>query len=149
MSQKQLRNRKDWIKKLDKLLKEVVFARDKYCVRCGKTDKLAPSHIYPKGRYTRLRHDSDNVLTLCYGCHICWWHRNPIEAAEWFKEKYPDRYKKLKLRSQISWKGMSDYASWELLLKQELKKIYLARHKESMTDNELYRKIAAKAEKFY
>lgn len=29
-------------------------------------------------------------------CHLNWWHKNPIEAAEWFKETYPDRYLKLK-----------------------------------------------------
>jgi hypothetical protein len=27
-------------------------------------------------------------------------HKNPIEAYEWFKEKYPERYKKLKAMAQ-------------------------------------------------
>jgi hypothetical protein len=42
--------------------------------------------------------------------------------TEWFKNKYPERYKKLELRSQVNWKGASDYAGWELLLKEELKR---------------------------
>lgn len=38
-----------------------------------------------------------NIITLCwFKCHLNWWHKNPIEAAEWFKQKYPDRYKRLK-----------------------------------------------------
>jgi hypothetical protein len=37
-----------------------------------------------------------NIKTLCWNCHLNWWHKNPIEAVDWFKEKYPDRYAELK-----------------------------------------------------
>ena len=120
---KEKRSRRQWVKHLDQLAFQVVKLRDVRCQRCGKTEGLAPSHCYPKGKYTRLRHDTDNILLLCFACHICWWHRNPIEASEWFNNKFPDRAKKLKLRSQISFKGASDYQGWELLLNQELLKI--------------------------
>jgi len=120
----QRKTRRQWVEELDVLAREVVYLRDgKCCVRCGRTAQLAPSHVYPKGKYTRLRHDTDNILTLCFACHICWWHKNPIEASQWFGDKYPDRAKKLKLRSQISWKGPSDYQGWKLLLKNELKNL--------------------------
>lgn len=29
---------------------------------------------------------------LCYHCHINWWHKNPMEAAKWFEETFPDRW---------------------------------------------------------
>ena len=116
-------SRKFWIKKLDDLARKVIKARDKVCVRCGKILNLQVAHIFPKGKYTRLRWDSDNLLLLCYGCHFHFAHKNPLMFSEWFREKYPDRYKILKLRSQVNWKGKSDYAGWELLLKETLKKL--------------------------
>lgn len=77
---------------LDLSLKAEMLERDGYmCVRCGKGHSLQASHVYPKGRYPSLRHNLNNVLTLCNGCHLFWWHRNPLEAADWFREKWPDR----------------------------------------------------------
>jgi len=32
------------------------------------------------------------MIVLTYHNHINWWHKNPIEAAEWFKKKFPERY---------------------------------------------------------
>jgi hypothetical protein len=73
-----------------------VFERDgNKCVRCQRTDTLAPSHVYPKGKYPRLRFMVINILTMCYGCHIHWWHKNPIEASEWFLKSFPDRARQL------------------------------------------------------
>lgn len=34
--------------------------------------------------------DPMNILCLCYHCHINWWHKNPVEAGEWVKEKFPE-----------------------------------------------------------
>jgi hypothetical protein len=39
-----------------------------------------------------LRYDEKNVITLCYHCHLNWWHKNPIEAGEWFKNKFSENY---------------------------------------------------------
>jgi hypothetical protein len=41
-----------------------------------------------------------NVKLLCYACHIHWWHKHPIEAGDWYKEKFPDRYKYLRKLGQ-------------------------------------------------
>ncbi len=63
----------------------------------------------------------DNVKTLCYPCHINWWHKNPLEAAEWFEKTYPERAKRLKLMSQVSGK-IIDYKLLKIYLNQEIKK---------------------------
>jgi hypothetical protein len=42
----------------------------------------------------------ENILTLCYACHIHWWHKNPLEAAKWFKGKYPALQRKMLKMSQ-------------------------------------------------
>jgi 5-methylcytosine-specific restriction endonuclease McrA len=122
MKYKSQKTRKEWIKTLDDLARKVIKARDIKCVRCGKVQNLQMAHVLPKGKYTRLRWDSDNLLLLCWYCHFTFAHKNPLMFTEWFKKKYPERFKFLKLRDLISWKGSSDYAGWELLLKSELKK---------------------------
>lgn len=110
---------------LRRLLREVVFERDGHkCVRCGKETTLAPSHVYPKGVYRRMEFDIDNVKTLCWRCHMKWWHVNIMDAKEWFEEKYPERAKRLKLRSMttIRQKHPIDYKLIKLYLEQELEK---------------------------
>lgn len=71
-------------KKLYALLHEIVRLRDgAKCLKCGRTDKLQLSHIYPKGRYKLMEYLLGNVKLLCLSCHLFWWHKNPIEAHEW------------------------------------------------------------------
>ena len=69
--------------KLNKLVREFVVLRDKVCLRCGKSDRLHASHIYPKGKFRKMQFNVDNVKALCLGCHLYWWHKHPIEAKEW------------------------------------------------------------------
>jgi 5-methylcytosine-specific restriction endonuclease McrA len=69
------------------LAKAVIIERDgKKCLRCGKTENLHASHIFPKGKYTKLRFDTDNLKLLCVGCHLFWWHKNPVLAGEWVRQ---------------------------------------------------------------
>jgi len=120
---KEPRTRKSWVKLLDDLVRKAVYARDGYrSVKSGKTENLNPSHIYPKGRYIRMRWLVDNILTLTWDEHLNWWHKNPIEASEWFNEKYPERAKKLKLISQLNYKTKIDYEAEKLYLENEIKK---------------------------
>ena len=72
--------------KLNKLVREYVILRDKVCLRCGKSDRLHASHIYPKGKYRKMQFNTDNVKALCLGCHLYWWHKHPIAAQEWAKK---------------------------------------------------------------
>ena len=90
------RKRARTIKSMDAEVRERVFDRDGHaCVRCGSTKSLSPSHVYPKGKYPRLRFLEINILTMCYADHIHWWHKNPIEATEWFLKTFPDRARQL------------------------------------------------------
>lgn len=42
----------------------------------------------------------ENVKLFCVGCHLYWFHRNPIEAHEWLEKVIPkERLQKLKLAS--------------------------------------------------
>ena len=102
-----------WYRKkcVDQAKKEAK-TRDNYiCQKCGKKVEgmnAHGSHIYNEGTYTSMSADSDNILCFCYHCHIYWWHKNPLEASEWFKNKYPQLYKVLRKRSQkihvVNWK---------------------------------------------
>jgi|SRR6185312_10298482 len=99
---KATRKRRKLVREADAEVRAEVFERDgNKCVRCGQMSypghTLSPSHVYPKGKYPRLRFLSINILTMCYGCHIHWWHKHPIEAAEWFLKTYPDRAAQLRL----------------------------------------------------
>lgn len=109
---------KSQIKTLDKLLREFVFERDGHkCRRCGKWERLAPSHIYPKGRYHRLRWEPNNVLTFCFACHMIFWHRNPIEAHQWLTDNFSKEFlDQLKLRANYSDSSPMDYQLLRLSL---------------------------------
>ncbi len=70
-------------KKLKKICSQIVIARDKRCLRCGKTERLAGAHIKSVGSYPNMRFDLDNMICLCYACHIHWWHKEPLDAVKW------------------------------------------------------------------
>ena len=114
--------RKKWTKKLDDLARAVCYARDKNrSVKSGTTQNLNMAHVYPKGRYPRLRWELDNLLTLAWNEHLLWAHRSPIEFTHWFEEKYPERAKRLKKMSQYIDRSPIDYEAIKLYLENELK----------------------------
>ena len=85
--------------KLDKLFAEYIKKRDNYtCQRCGKRvsgSNCHVSHVIPRSRGDHLRWDPMNAKVLCFHCHINFFHKNPLEAAEWFKNKFPYRWEYL------------------------------------------------------
>ena len=85
--------RKTLSNKLDKLCREVIKIRDGgVCQKCGKHfDKMDCSHVIPRG-HKRFRWDLKNLKLLCSRDHLYWWHQNPLEAEEWFSNKFPARY---------------------------------------------------------
>lgn len=88
------RTRRALVKALDAKARQQVFERDGFkCVRCGKSNPQW-AHVISRSR-TFLRWLTENALSLCNGCHIFWWHKNPLEATAWFQAKYPDRYELL------------------------------------------------------
>lgn len=82
----------------DLVVKDLVLIRDNgRCVRCGAITNLHAAHVYPKGRYPRLRFLEINLLTLCMADHLFWAHKCPIEFAEWFLKTYPERAEQLRM----------------------------------------------------
>jgi 5-methylcytosine-specific restriction endonuclease McrA len=95
--------KEDLGKVADALITALVFDRDENkCVRCGGTNALAPSHILSRGKYKRMRWVPENILTLCSGCHIFWWHKEPIAAARWLEQKFPGLADKLYLADAVA-----------------------------------------------
>lgn len=108
---------------LEKLLHDAVILRDKRCLRCGTTNRLAASHIYPKGHHQKMRWNPNNVIALCWRCHSEFWHKHPLAASEWIKEVLPkERLEKLKLEANTINKRPIDYKLIKLELEQMIKK---------------------------
>lgn len=84
---------------IDLIVKELVHERDgQMCLRCKKTREncvLQAAHVDGKGKYVRLRFEPDNILSLCYACHMHWAHKQPREFTDWFRENWPERNERL------------------------------------------------------
>ena len=102
-----------WRRKCVEKAKKLAIERDDWtCQHCGVSKssgrQIHGSHVFPEGRYHGMSADVENIKALCYQCHFNWWHKHPIEAGEWFKKKFPDRYKRLKKKSlqtiKVDWK---------------------------------------------
>ena len=68
--------------RMDREISKKVRARGR-CERCGMTDpfRLQCCHIFSR-RYSKLRHDPENLLCLCAACHF-WAHANPVLFTLW------------------------------------------------------------------
>jgi 5-methylcytosine-specific restriction endonuclease McrA len=108
--------RKKIIKRLDKLAKEYAKERDNYvCQHCGvqcTKSNAHGSHVIPVSSGNRLRWDENNIKCLCFHCHMNWWHKNPTESGDWFKQKFPTRWKYLEKEKS---KGLKKWTIEELL----------------------------------
>ncbi len=73
--------------RLDGLARKVTLLRaGNRCEKCGKGERLQCHHVYSRS-LLMLRHDVENLLCLCSGCHL-WWHHNPLESAAWFEARF-------------------------------------------------------------
>jgi len=85
--------------KLWGLVKKVVYLRDKsMCQHCHKEvsgHNRHPNHVIPQSHGNILKYDIENIITMCFHCHMNWWHKNPLEAALWFEAAFNIRYKYL------------------------------------------------------
>lgn len=80
-------SRRQLILKLDAVVRNLCLeSSGGTCSRCGRRDYLQVHHVYSRS-IVALRHDLDNLITLCGGCHL-WWHHNPFDAAAWFAERF-------------------------------------------------------------
>jgi hypothetical protein len=91
-------------KDLEKLVKTYIKERDNYTdQRSG--EKVSgvnchASHVFPVGSCSVLQFEPLNMIVLSYHNHINWWHKNPIEAAQWFEDKFPERLAILNVMKQ-------------------------------------------------
>ncbi len=105
-------------KECEKLCKEIVSIRDKdICQKCGERvygSNRHRSHVIPVSAGNKLAFDPMNMKVLCYHHHINWWHKNPREAADWFREKFPERdsyleaNKGIKQMKELDWVELRD-----------------------------------------
>ena len=114
---------KEQRKELNALLHKLVRLRDgEHCLRCPKTARLQLSHIYPKGKKRGMEFEPDNVKLLCVGCHLYWWHKNPMEAMEWLKTVIPTaRLDRLKLMSQTT--NKIDFNLQKIFIEKEIERL--------------------------
>lgn len=112
------------IRELKKLLHQLVIVRDKKCLHCGNTKQIHASHVYPKGSYPHMKWMPKNLKALCFRCHLMWWHKNPIEAGDWYKKTYPvnARYLKKKSLENDGLKKHLDFEYNKQILDEEIKK---------------------------
>ncbi len=68
--------------RLDREISKKVRARGR-CERCGNSNpfRLQCCHIFSR-RYSKLRHDENNLLCLCAAYHF-WAHANPALFTLW------------------------------------------------------------------
>ena len=106
-------------KRCETLAKKLAVIRDKHtCQRCGRREgAMHGSHVKSVGKHPRLCAELINIKALCYQCHFYWWHSEPLEAAKWFKKKFPYRYKRLAELARETHK-----IDWEKKLEQLKKK---------------------------
>lgn len=62
-------SRKGWVRKLDKLVSQIVIARDSRCIVCGTTKNLTCGHLFSRVAYS-TRWDLDNVYAQCLSCNF-------------------------------------------------------------------------------
>lgn len=111
-------------KKCDELVKEIVSIRDKdICQKCGERvygSNRQRSHVIPVSAGNKLAFDPINIKVLCFHDHMSWWHKNPIEASTWFREKFPERALYLEENKGIKQMKYLDWVELKEKLEKEL-----------------------------
>ena len=92
-------NKKKAKKELDTLLSRHVRSRDGICQKCRKTPATQAAHIFSRGRLS-TRWDEENIIGLCFYCHLYWAHREPVEFTLWIIDRLgKSEFKKLQEKS--------------------------------------------------
>lgn len=109
------------VKELDALCREVVFLRDGgLCRKCGK-EATDWCHVHTRGVHS-LRWDLDNSFAGCRGCHMNFWHKQPILAAAWWENEIGiEPYRRLTLR--MAKPSRVNHVAVRAYLEQERKKL--------------------------
>lgn len=106
------------------LVKNIVSIRDgDICQKCGERvygSNRHRSHVIPVSAGNKLAFDPLNLKVLCGFHHFRWWHKNPLEAQAWFKEKFPERFEYLMANRGIQQMKYQDWLDLEQKLRKEL-----------------------------
>lgn len=112
-----LKQRSWYSSAIEEIAKKFAKERDGYI--CQKTGEHVSgsnahgSHVVPVSAGNSLRWDLNNIKCLSFHEHMNWWHKNPLEAAEWFAGKFPDRKEYLEARRwrtvKISTQDLSEF----------------------------------------
>jgi 5-methylcytosine-specific restriction endonuclease McrA len=106
------------------LAKRIVSARDgDICQKCGERvygSNRQRSHVIPVSAGNKLAFDTINMKVLCMHCHLYWWHKNPLEASEWFEAKFPERHKYLQGNKGLCQMKYQDFVDLREKLRQEM-----------------------------
>lgn len=107
------------------LLRKLVGLRDgDRCLRCGDTEALQLSHIYPRGKYGRMEFLPENLKLLCASCHLGFWHLKPKEGWKWLEGVIsPDRLSYLKEMANSIIKTPFSYKTEKERLEQEIQSL--------------------------
>lgn len=106
---------KSWYKyHCQKMAKLAVLKRDGYkCQYCGldrSERQIQASHVMSVHVHDYLQADLLNIKALCSYHHRYWWHSSPIDAYQWFADKFPERLKYLnkqaKKRTPPDWEAL-------------------------------------------
>jgi hypothetical protein len=62
-------SRKTIVRKLDKIVSQIVIERDGKCVVCGTTNNLTCGHLFSRVAYS-TRWDLDNCYAQCLSCNL-------------------------------------------------------------------------------
>lgn len=95
------------------MAKKIAKIRDNFtCQWCGSKNNIHWSHIINEARDHRLATYEFNIKALCYNCHLSKWHKNILEASEWFNKKFPWKYEilnKLHIEYSKEWPITKDW----------------------------------------
>jgi 5-methylcytosine-specific restriction endonuclease McrA len=114
-------SKKPSVDELDDLFREFIRRRDKVCQVCGKATDLQVSHIFSRSNRA-IRWDEDNAMLLCKRHHLYWAHKNPVEFAEFVRNKLGEwKYEALKMRKSAVRK--TDLSAVKLYLEKKIKEL--------------------------
>lgn len=100
--------------------------RCQYCGRAKPEVVINGSHVLPEGAYPLMSAEPYNIIALCSSHHTGGvnphmnratesWHSHPMKFAKWFEEKWPGRYKELRVMADEKLKHI---VNWELKWEQ-------------------------------
>jgi len=117
MNKLKQKNKKSWIKYLDKMVSQYILKKHKTCQYCKRRPARHSHHIFSR-RHMNTRFETDNLIALCGYCHLWIAHQDPelfrdFLIKKWFESE--EKYNSLKLKASLTVKP--DFRMWEIYLK--------------------------------